>query len=83
MLRNKALTTRSNAPLDMSKTFDRFWHEVLIYKLKPREVSHNLLTLFKFFWTIVIKEFYLMVKVPIGELIKEGVLQGSILGSLL
>ena len=33
----------------MSKTFDRFWHEVLIYKLKATEVSHNLLTLFQFF----------------------------------
>ena len=48
MLRNKALTTRSKF-LDMSKTFDRFWHEVLIYKLKATEVSHNLLTLFQIF----------------------------------
>ena len=48
MLINKALTTRSKF-LDMSKTFDRFWHEVLIYNLKATEVSHNLLTLFLIF----------------------------------
>ena len=30
--------------LDMSKAFDRDWHESLIYKLKTIGVSNNLLT---------------------------------------
>ena len=32
--------------LDMTKPFDKVWHEGLIYKLKTIGVFHNLLTLF-------------------------------------
>ena len=35
--------------LDMSKAFDRVWHESLIYILKTIGVSNNLLTFFKRF----------------------------------
>ena len=35
--------------LDMSKAFDKVWHEGLIYKLKAIGVSNNLLTLFQSF----------------------------------
>ena len=34
---------------DMSKGFDRVWHEGFIYKLKAIGVSNNLLTLFQSF----------------------------------
>ena len=67
----------------MSKAFDTVWHESLIYKLRTIGVSKNLLTLFQSFWIIDIKESYLMVKIPIGNLIKAGVPQRSILGPLL
>ena len=43
-----SLETRSEF-LDMSKAFDRVWHEGLIYKLKAIDVSNNLLTLFQSF----------------------------------
>ena len=43
-----SLETRSKF-LDMSKAFDRNWHEGLIYKLKTIGVSNNLLTLFQSF----------------------------------
>ena len=69
--------------LDMSKAFETVWHESLIYKLRTIGVSKNLLTLFQSFWIIDIKESYLLVKIPIGNLIKAGVPQRSILGPLL
>ena len=37
--------------LDMSKAFDKFWHERLIYKLKSMGVSDSLLKLFQSFLT--------------------------------
>ena len=43
-----SLETRSEV-LDMSKAFDRFWHEGLIYKLKTIGVSNNLLTFLQSF----------------------------------
>ena len=42
------LETRSEF-LDMSKAFDKVWHEGLMCKLKTISVSNNLLTLFQSF----------------------------------
>ena len=60
--------------LDISKAFDKVWHEGLIYKLKQNGVKGNLLeTLTNF----------LNDQHPKWANIEAGVLQGSILGPLL
>ena len=60
-----ALETRSEI-LDMSKAFDKVWHEGLIYKMKAISVFNNLLTLFQSFLDNRYHlESYLMVKIPI------------------
>ena len=59
----------------MSKAFDTVWHEGLICKLKTKGDSDNLLTLF----ISIPDKRYHKHQNPHWELIKAGVLQGSIL----
>ena len=77
-----SLETRSEF-LDMSKAFDRVWHEGLIYKLKTIGVSNNLLTLFKSSLDNRYQRALLNGQNYHWELIEAGVPQGSILGPLL
>ena len=41
---NRSLDTRA-AAIDISKTFDRFWHVGLLYKLKSYEISGQIFNL--------------------------------------
>ena len=77
-----SLETRSEF-LDMSKAFDRVWHEGLIYKLKTIGVSNNLLTLFVSFLDSRYQRVSLNAQNSHWEMIKADVSKGSILGPLL
>ena len=57
--------------LDMSKAFDSIWHEGLIYKLKTIGVPNNLLTPLQSFLDNRYQESYLMVKIFIGNWLKQ------------
>ena len=63
--------------LDISKAFDKVWHEGLIFKLKQNGISGDLLQILSDFLVIERKESFLMDK------IHAGVPQGSILRPLL
>ena len=67
---------------DMSKGFDRVWHEGFIYKLKAIGVSNNLLTLFQSFLDNRYQRVLLKSQNSHWEMIKAGMLQRSILGPL-
>ena len=69
--------------LDISKAFDRVWHDGLIFKLRSYGVSGNLLTLLQDFLTGRVQRVILNGHKSLWELIKAGVPQGSILGRLL
>ena len=77
-----SLETRSEF-LDMSKFFDRVWHEGLIHKLKTIGVSNNLLTRLQSFLDNRYQRVLLNGQNSHWELIKAGVPQGSILDPLL
>ena len=69
--------------MDISKAFDKVWHEGLLYKIESLGISGNLLNLFRIF----LNDRHQRV-VPNGQLsdwapILAGVPQGSILGPLL
>ena len=40
---NEQRATSKNFHLDISKAFDKFWHEGLIFKLKQNDISNELL----------------------------------------
>ena len=67
----------------MSEAFDRVWHESLIYKLKTIGVSNNLLTLFQGFLDNGYQRVLHNGQKSHWELLKAGVSQSSLLGSLL
>ena len=69
--------------LDMSKAFDKVWHEGLIYKLKSMGVSDSLLKLFQSFLTNRFQRVLLNGQTSEWLPVKAGVPQGSILGPLL
>ena len=69
--------------LDMSKAFDRVWHEGLIYKLRTLGVSGKLLLLFQSFLSDRKQRVVLNGQYSDWLNIKAGVPQGSILGPLL
>ena len=69
--------------LDMSKAFDKVWHDGLIFKLKQNGVEGKLLALFKNYLSNRKQRVVLNgVESDWGE-IKAGVPQGSVLGPLL
>ena len=78
---NPPLDTRG-VFLDMSKAFDRVWHEGLIYKLKSYGVTGPLLSLLSNFLSGRYQRVVLNGKSSEWNEIKAGVPQGSILGPL-
>ena len=69
--------------LDISKAFDRVWHEGLLYKLKSYGISGPLLILIKSFLTNRFQRVVLNGQTSNWKNILAGVPQGSILGPLL
>ena len=68
--------------LDMSKAFDKIWHEGLIYKLKSMGVSDFLLKLFQSFLINRFQRDLLNGQTSEWLPVKAGVPQGSILDTL-
>ena len=68
--------------LDISKAFDRVWHEGLLYKLKSYGISGPLLILIKSFLTNRFQRVVLNGQTSNWKNIIAGVPQGSILGPL-
>ena len=68
--------------LDISKAFDRVWHEGLLYKLKSYGINGPLLTLIKNFLTNRFQRVVLNGQVSDWKEVLAGVPQGSILGPL-
>ena len=79
---NPSLDTRG-VFLDISKAFDRVWHDGLLFKLQYYGVSGPLLSLLKDFLSGRVQRVTLNGHSSIWEKIKAGVPQGSILGPLL
>ena len=79
---NPTLETRA-AFLDISKGFDKVWHESLIFKLQSMGISGNLLNLMNSFLSERYQRVLLNGKSSEWATIKAGVPQGSILGPLL
>ena len=69
--------------LDISKAFDKVWHDGIIYKLTQNGISGNLLNLLEDFLKERKQRVVLNGQVPIWKNINVGVPQGSILGPLL
>ena len=68
--------------LDISKAFDRVWHDGLIFKLKQNGVSGNLFQLIKSFLSDRFQRVWLNGQTSDWETIQAGVPQDSILGAL-
>ena len=69
--------------LDISKAFDRVWHEGLIYKLKCIGIKDNALKIIESFLNNRFQRVVLNGQSSDWESISAGVPQGSILGPLL
>ena len=69
--------------LDMSKAFDKVWHEGLIFKLKQNGISGKLLTLLKNYLSNRRRRVLINGSSSQWGDIESGVPQGSVLGSLL
>ena len=69
--------------LDISKAFDKVWHEGLVFKLKQNGISGNLLNIFEDFLRNRKQKVVLNGQTSNWENIHAGVPQGSILGPLL
>ena len=69
--------------LDISKTFDKVWHECFILKLKQNGISGNLLNLLCDFLRNRKQRILLNDQISDGSDVRATVLQGSILGPLL
>ena len=68
--------------LDISKAFDRVWHDGLLFKLKQNAVSGNLFQLVKIFLSCRFQRVLLNGQTSDWETIQAGGPQGSILGPL-
>ena len=68
--------------LDISKAFDKVWHDGLIYKLKHNGVNGDLLRLIESFLSDRYQRVVLNGQTSNWNKIKAGVPQGSILGPL-
>ena len=68
--------------LDLSKAFDRVWHEGLIYKLECKGISGNLLTLVKNYLKDRKQRVVLNGRSSEWASVSAGVPQGSVLGPL-
>ena len=69
--------------LDISKAFDKVWHEGLIFKLKQNGVEGNLLKFFECYLSHRCQRVGINGQYSDFELIESGVPQGSVLGPLL
>ena len=69
--------------LDISKAFDKVWHEGLLFKLKQNGISGSLLTLFHSYLEGRNQRVILNGQESKWGIIKAGVPQGSVLGPLL
>ena len=69
--------------LDISKAFDKVWHECLRYKLESMDISGKLLNLMESFLSERYQRVVLYGSLSEWVSIKAGVRQGSILGLLL
>ena len=68
--------------LDISKAFDKVWHEGLIFKLKSCGISGHLLTLIESYLLERMRRVILNGKSFKWSRVTRGVLQGSVLGPL-
>ena len=69
--------------LDISKAFDKVWHEGLLFKLEPYGIGGELLNHFKNYLHEHQQKVVLNGQSSSWEAIKSGVPQGSVLSSLL
>ena len=79
---NPSIDTRG-VFLDISKAFDRVWHEGLVFKLKSYGINGNLLGMIKDFLSERLQRVVINGQTSSWEQILAGVPQGSILGPLL
>ena len=68
--------------LDISKAFDKFWHEVLLYKLKQNDISGNLRNIITDFLILIKQRVVFKGQYSIWVKIEAGVPQGCVLGPL-
>ena len=80
---DKACLEVRSVYLDMSKAFDKVWHEGLIFKLKQNGVEGNFLALLKNYLTNYKQRVVINGMESDWGCIKAGVPQGSVLGPLL
>ena len=75
--------TRAIFFLDISKAFDKVWHEGILFKLKCNCISGNLLNIFENYLTSRYQRVIFNGKESNWKSLKVGVPQVSVLGSLL